>query len=734
MSARSNRQSALPAVDDGDAPGLAAFLNRELRPTPGRLADSVRIVAAVLIVVGIAETFRLPDIALSAYIVLFLSHREAVSTVLSAVISGIAAVAAIVATIAIFMLSLSEPALRIPLMVIATFAAGFLARTATLGPVFFTGGFIIVYGLTFGDELLGLALQPATSGNAAQLQAPEIVFVSPEEALVQTLLWMSVAAATPLAVLIAANLLTGRDPARVLRGALAERLATAARFCAREAREKGAEQELEAQAFEGTVGLRKLHSLAGFVSRRRRVTVPSVSLIDEIGRLGLLLLAWARLGDDAREALAPASAFCRSAERTVGTGEALHAEAPAIVASGAAQPLAEAISHTLLMIADSLVQPSPAAAPAKARKAAQSPRRLLAADAFSNPEHVRFALKLTLAVMTCYFIQSLVDWPSIGTCIPTCFMVALGTVGETLHKATLRIVGALIGAGLGLGAILLLMPLMTSLGDLFLLLAPVTLLAAWVGCGSDRIAYAGVQIGLAFYLIVLHGTGPTVDMYTARDRVIGILLGNIVIFVIFSTIWPVSVANVVRTSVAKALAQLAALVGLGGGGGEISETARSAANTAFGQAIGQARAVLINDPFETGEIRRAAGRRPIDATVVAQIGRLFIPVSMILDLIASPAWRDLPQSKREATSAYFNALAEWFRRAATWVRDGKGAAEVAHGLPEPPPLSGSNDGVAALATWRSVLDQDIRKILNAIGVQPEPETVSPVGEAFRAAG
>src|SRR5215470_12252119 len=108
MSAHANRQSAPPAVDDGDAPDLATFLARELRPTPGRLTDSMRIVVVVLIVVGIAETFRLPDIALSAYIVLFLSHREAASTVLSALISGIAAVVAIAATIAVFMLSLSE--------------------------------------------------------------------------------------------------------------------------------------------------------------------------------------------------------------------------------------------------------------------------------------------------------------------------------------------------------------------------------------------------------------------------------------------------------------------------------------------------------------------------------------------------------------------------------------------------------------------------------------------------
>src|SRR6516225_12496423 len=110
MSAHAKRGPP-PAVDDGDASGLTAFLTRELRPTPGRLADNLRVLAVVLIVVGIGETFRLPDIALSAFIALFLSRHEAVSTVLTAVISSVAAAAAIAMTIAVLMLSLSEPAL-----------------------------------------------------------------------------------------------------------------------------------------------------------------------------------------------------------------------------------------------------------------------------------------------------------------------------------------------------------------------------------------------------------------------------------------------------------------------------------------------------------------------------------------------------------------------------------------------------------------------------------------------
>jgi multidrug resistance protein MdtO len=718
-----------PDVDEGDVRDLVALLRRELRPAPGRLGDSARIVAVVLAVVAIAETFRIPEIALSAYIVLFLSGREAASTVRTALVAGIAVVLAVFTTIAVFVLSLSEPALRIPLMAVMTFCAMFLSRVSPLGPVFFVAGFIVAYGLTLGDQVLGLALQPATAGNAPQFELPEIFFVPPEEALVRFLLWLSLAVALPVALLIAANLLTGRDPARLLRSGLAERLATAAGFCAGE---KGAERRLEGQTFEGTAQLRKLHDLAGVLGRRRPRPAWGASLIDDIARLGLLLLSWLRVEGDARNALLPAASACCEAERALQDGEAPSAEPVTITATGAARPLADAISRTLRAIRETLAG---TAAQRGVHEAAEAPRRLLAADAFSNPEYVHFALKVTLAVMTCYFVMDMTDWPGIHTCVITCFFVALGTVGETLHKATLRFVGCLIGAGLGLGAILLLMPDMTDLGDLFLLLAPVTLLAAWVGYGSERISYAGWQIGLAFYLVVLQGCGPTIDMYTARDRTIGILFGNIVIFVIFATIWPVSVANVVRTHLARALEQLAALLGLEArSDGEISPAARSAAEMAFGQAIAQARAVLVNDPFETREVQRAVGRRPIDAIVVEQVGRLFIPISAIVDLRTDLAGHDLPHPTQDAIRAHHQAMAAWFRQAASWTRSGEGAGEVVGGLPEPPALSGPGDHVTALATWYGLLHQDIRKILDEVGPKPQSGIEPSVGGALHAAG
>ena len=723
--------SATLAVDEGNPPGALARLLHEMAPTPGRLGNTLRITALVLISISLSEVFRLPEAALAAYIVLFVSHEEASSTILTAAFAGMAVLAAIGVTIIVFMLSLAEPGLRIPLIALFTFLAMFLSRASSLGPIVFAAGFILAYGLTLGDDVLQLSLAPVTVGNTTKPGLPELAFIPPEEALVHFLLWLGVIVAIPIGLVILANILFGRDPGRLLRAELLDRLAAAEGFCRGE---PGASARLAAFAREGTAGLLKLQHLAGIL--HRAPPLPGAgALIAALDRLGRVLLAWGRLPEQEapRAQLQPAAEACARAAEVVRGGPAAP-QAPVAVAlqapvgppSAVARPLERALSECLAAL-DS----EASLAPAARAKTPKAPRRLLVPDAFTNPAYRRFAFKVTLAVMLCYLGENLTDWPGIHTCIITCFFVSLDTVGDTLHKAMLRITGCLIGAALGLGTILLLMPLMTDLGQLLAVVLVVTLLAAWIATGSPRISYAGWQTALAFYLVVLQGYGPTLDMETAHDRIVGILIGNITVYVVFTTIWPVRIAPLVRHGLATALGQFAALLAIGT---SAPATARGAAEQGVAKAIGQARALVVNDRLEVLSAQPPDGRRRIDAALLARVQGLIVPLSVILDMAADPVWQAVPDTPRAAIAAHHAALAAWLQRCAAWVESGEGAPAIAASLPAPPDLrtaEGTADAVAshlvARAAWYRLLRQDIVAILAQVGLQAGPPEVAGDG-------
>ena len=153
-------------------------------------------------------------------------------------------------------------------------------------------------------------------------------------------------------------------------------------------------------------------------------------------------------------------------------------------------------------------------------------------DLLTNPEYVRHALKTTGAAMFCYALYSLLDWRGIHTCFITCYIVSLGTSAETIEKFVLRIAGCLIGAAAGLAAIVYVIPSLTSIGALLAVVFLVALASAWVAAGSARISYAGFQIAFAFFLCVIQGPSPAFDLTIARDRIVGILLGNLVVYLI----------------------------------------------------------------------------------------------------------------------------------------------------------------------------------------------------------
>lgn len=60
----------------------------------------------------------------------------------------------------------------------------------------------------------------------------------------------------------------------------------------------------------------------------------------------------------------------------------------------------------------------------------------------------------------------------------------------------------------------------------------------------------------------LNGFGPSLNMDSARDRVVSILLGKLVVYVIFTTIWPKSALLDVRVHLSRILSTLAEIASL----------------------------------------------------------------------------------------------------------------------------------------------------------------------------
>jgi multidrug resistance protein MdtO len=109
-------------------------------------------------------------------------------------------------------------------------------------------------------------------------------------------------------------------------------------------------------------------------------------------------------------------------------------------------------------------------------------------------------------------------------------------------------------------SIVFILPHFTDIGQLCVLTALVVLFAGWVSTSSERLSYAGMQIALAFFMGLLQTYSPATDLTVLRDRVVGILLGNVVMTLVFSSLWPESAITRLRSASADALRSIAALL------------------------------------------------------------------------------------------------------------------------------------------------------------------------------
>jgi multidrug resistance protein MdtO len=521
--------TALAESERGRRPFLE-LLAVELAPREGRWAAVARIATGAVLAVTIAMVFQIPQPTYIAYIGFLLSKDEKNATVTTALGGLAAATLAVVLVLGLELIDTSEPALRLPLMAAATFVAMYTARTFALGPITFLAGFVIVLLQTLVDDV------PST------------------EALTRATLWAWVVVFVPVAVTVIVNLLFGQGAA-----ALIDRTV---RKVLKDIETSLANGDYRISLPEWRSRLLPLLETAQHGNqkgvRTGGITAPVISVL--LDTLVILEALPDDLPDATREELASRVRACRQAIES-GVAPAVHespAPPPQFAGVGKEQsPAVIAVRSTLSDLLGAIGRP--AAEPDKT-EAPHPPRRLLVADAFSNPAHWQFALKTTIAVMASYAIYSLLDWPGLRTSVVTCFFVALSSLGETVHKLLLRLSGAVIGGAIAGLCIVFVLPHLTDIGQLCLLVAVVSVGAAWVATSSELLSYAGMQIAFAFFLGVLQGYAPATDLTVLRDRVAGILLGNIVITIIFSSFWPQSARAGIRAALAEALRAIGAVI------------------------------------------------------------------------------------------------------------------------------------------------------------------------------
>jgi multidrug resistance protein MdtO len=546
-------------------------VGRDLAPYPGRSGMTWRVALLCALVTGAAMIHKVPEAAISCYLVIFLARPDGAECVAQALGLIVLVVVVVGAMVPVIQLTADAPLVRIVVIAAVSFAFVWLGAVSPLGEIGSIVGLVVAYILTLVDQVP--AGEIATRG----------------------LLYAAEMAILPMVLMIAFNLVLGRSPHRLLRESVAARLAAAADFL--DAPDAAHEARIDAELASGMevtdrrVRLaRAFHTApAAAVTWLSGAAATTYRLLLAVRALPPGTEAGLRQTDKKKIVLAQS---CRDAAIAIGAGR--RPEVAGIVQSSGDTMLDAA--HAALA---ALARPDGGATAPPAKQ------HFFAADTFSNPFYQQYALKTTAAAVLCYLLYSLIGWQGIHTAMITCYVAALGTTGETIHKLALRICGCLAGAVLGFLAILYVIPHLSSVGGLGVLVFLGVLPAAWVSAGDARIAYAGVQIGLAFLLTILNGFGPSVDMDAGRDRIIGILLGNLVVYLVFTGLWPRSAALDARERLAQALAGLARLAAQEPAARMQSVAEAAGVEAAAARATGQVRLL----PFEPRAQRPPAGHR-----------------------------------------------------------------------------------------------------------------------------
>jgi multidrug resistance protein MdtO len=510
-----------------------------LAPQHGRLSYAARLALICTLTVLVVEIYQTPEPALATYIVFFLNRDSRTQSLILNVVLTLLITIIIAVVIMVARLVLDDGMWRVISMALISFGLLFLTSASKLRPLGSTIALIIGYAL---DEL-GL-IQIGELGTRALLYA-----------------WLFVG--IPAGVSMVVNLLLAPPPRRLAERAIARRLELVAAML-------GTPDETVRKNFRGCLreGMQEIMEWLALASREKTSPPRDLAALRQAAGSTFALLSAVDVMEGNPDAMLPAGLrgyLARTLDEMAailkGGGYPTEIAWTPPETDAPITPLAAAVAGDVEDAIGRFAEPEAPASSndSESKKTETETKRkggFFSDDAFTNPEHVYYALKTTGAAMFCYFLYSQLDWSGIHTCFITCYIVSLSTTAETVEKLFLRISGCLVGAAIGYGAMIFLIPDLTSIGALMILVFVGALAAAYVAAGSQRISYAGFQMAFAFFLCVIQGPSPAFDLTVARDRVIGILIGNLVVFVVFTNVWPISVGRRIDPAIAALLRRL----------------------------------------------------------------------------------------------------------------------------------------------------------------------------------
>src|SRR5580704_2114798 len=520
-------------------PWFWEFLKEELAPFPGRGGVVARMVIASTLMMIITMVFRLPWGAYSAFYVFQLSRESQRASIQSA--RTIVAAFVVSTSVALLgaMLVLGNPGLRLMWVIATLFIMFYAVSTLTSYSASLRFGYMLAIAIPLFDRPISA------------------------EAKVEQLLWVAyvLTLATGIALWVELLLVKFTESADLI-GLLDRRLASVEDLLQAYAQGRNPDAAKKKLARFSTLGTSRLRNILQRSPHSRHYREQMGAVVGLTGSL-IALGVELRPGDvsdrEQVQALALNVGRIRADLVNGSIPQPIQMNENAF-SSDSVLPI-ERMEIAVSLIGEMLTAHQSLSAYELRQSRKEQASRLLVPDALSNPEHLRFALKGCLAASLCYLTYNLIDWPGISTAVITCFLTALATTGASRQKQTLLLTGAAAGGLLGVASQLFVLPYIDSIAGFTAWFLVVTIAAAWFVTCTPRLSYFGLQLAFAYNFVNLQDFAIQTSLTPAWDRVVGILLGLFVMWLVFDRLWGAPAAATIKTALTSSLRLLAQFAG-----------------------------------------------------------------------------------------------------------------------------------------------------------------------------